>query len=76
MAALYAHDILMPMADTTTKIILVVIALGLWANVAIPLMKPVPVRAFDDNDIGRLVRSMEGDLSRIQRGTCANGKIC
>jgi hypothetical protein len=64
------------MTDKTTKIILIVIALGLWANIAVPLLKPDPVKAFDVDDIERLVKSLENDLGRIQRGTCSNGKIC
>jgi hypothetical protein len=65
------------MIDKTTKLLLCVIALGLWINIAVSLIKPVQVKAAPDvDDIERLVKSMESDLSRIQRGTCSNGKIC
>jgi hypothetical protein len=70
------RDILAAMIDKTTKILLTVIALGLWANVAVPFIKPVRAKAADVDDIERLVKSMESDLGRIQRGTCLNSKLC
>ena len=33
------------MMDPTTKVLLAAVALGLWANVAVTLLKPVAVNA-------------------------------
>jgi hypothetical protein len=59
------------------KIILAAIAAGLWANVAVTLVRPA--HADSDSDISSietLVRSIEGDLGRIEHGNCQNSKIC
>ena len=62
--------------DRTAKLLLALIALGLWANAIVPLLRPFPSHAQDINDIYEKVKSIESDVGRIQRGTCTNGKIC
>ena len=64
------------MTDKTTKLLLLLIALGLWANALVPVFRPITAKAFDIDDIQRFVGSMESDLGSIARGTCTNGKIC
>jgi hypothetical protein len=64
------------MKDKTTKVLLAVIAFGLWINVALSLLRPASVSAQDATTIERLLKGIESDLSRIQRGTCSNNKIC
>lgn len=65
--------------DKSTKIILVLIACGLWANILTPLLAPVKAHADSESvlsDILSKLDSMEYDIGRIQRGTCTNGKLC
>jgi hypothetical protein len=67
--------------DKTTKLLLAVIALGLWANVMISLVRPQPVVAQDQtlssiDDHLQRIESGVSSLERIARGTCTNGKIC
>ena len=69
------------MADRTTKALLLAIAIGLWANLALQ-WGPVPVRAQEDEiletliDIERTLRGVESDVGRIERGSCGNEVIC
>lgn len=57
--------------DKTTKLLLAVAAAGLWANVAVSVFKPVGAVA-QNYEIGVIA----SDLSKIQRGSCVNTKIC
>jgi len=61
------------MLDRTSKILLAAIAIGLWANVVMPLIKAVPASAQVDDE---LIRSIESSVAKIARGSCANHKIC
>ena len=63
------------MIDKTTKLLMALIAVGLWLNAAMYLLRPAPVRA-QSPEIESLIKSIESDLGRIQRGTCSNDKIC
>ena len=60
------------MTDQTTKILLALIALGLWANLAIPLLRPIVAAA---NKADELV-DIANELSAISHSTCTNSKIC
>lgn len=69
------------MTDRSTKILLSSIALGLWANLFIPLVRPVTAVAQYETD--RILQRIEGHLSamdlnieRLQNGSCANGRLC
>ena len=77
------------MADRTTKLLLLAIAVGLWMNVASQWLRPVPVHAavetaqasaFDAiaSDVS-LISSRLGhivsDVSFISAGVCLNPKI-
>lgn len=76
------------MIDRTTKILLIVIALGLWANAMMPLFRPHPVAAqantlssIDDHldnieTTMKQIRSDVDSIERISRGVCPNDKIC
>jgi hypothetical protein len=67
--------------DRTTKAILALIALGLWANAVPRLIHPA---AAADNEyvtvsLGSIVSSLskiESSLSKIEIGGCFNSKIC
>lgn len=76
-----SRDMLSPMTDRTTKLLLLVIALGLWANVSIGLLRQQRASAQDSTlsnidtsliQIGHDVHS----LADIEDGTCRNSKIC
>jgi len=58
-----------------TKIILLAIALGLWANVSTLLLRPATAIA-QDGEVLRYIRADVASLERIARGTCPNPKIC
>ena len=77
------------MTDRTTKILMVLIVLGLWANVSVELFHPTAIAAQDntlltsiDNHLSSIddhlsdIKSNVDSLERITRGTCSNGKIC
>jgi hypothetical protein len=64
--------------DKTTKILLAAIAIGLWANVALPLFRPTAALAQSDEltTIARSVSLLARDLDRIARGLCQNTRLC
>lgn len=66
------------MVDRTTNALLLAIAIGLWLNVAIDWLRPVPVHAQIDqlSGIASSVSSVESYVQGIARGTCINSKIC
>lgn len=63
------------MIDRTTKILLGIIALGLWANAIVPLYQPVTAIA-QGTGLERVVQTIASDLDSIERGRCRNSKIC
>jgi hypothetical protein len=66
------------MSDRTTKLLLATIALGLWANLAVFLFRPVVALAQRDDATMILshVSTIEDELEQIQTGSCSNTKIC
>ena len=62
--------------DRTMKILLAVIALGLFLNVAAELLRPEPVSAQFGTTIEDRLRNIENYLEGISRGTCLNREIC
>jgi len=66
------------MTDKTTKLLLLAIALGLWANALIPVVRPTVVGA-QNSQLGSIddhLDNIETAIVRIGRGTCTNGKLC
>jgi hypothetical protein len=59
------------MTDRTTKALLLMIAIGLWVNLAAMWSRPVPLRAADA-DTTVIMR----DVHAIAAGSCSNKKIC
>jgi len=55
--------------DRTTRILLGLIALGLFLNVATDILRPEPVHAQN-------LSIIEADLRAIYNGICPNPKIC
>jgi len=69
------------MADRTTKILLAIIALGLWCNLFATVVRPMTAFAQYEGDY--ILRSIDAHLAKIdanidklQKGACANGKLC
>lgn len=61
--------------DRTTKLLLALIALGLFMNALNPWLMPMPVAA-QNQDIAGYLSDIESSVSRIARGACPNIKIC
>jgi hypothetical protein len=57
--------------DRAAKALLAVIAIGLWANIAIVLLRPAPAGAQSDELSG-----IATDRGKIENGTCTNVKLC
>jgi hypothetical protein len=69
------------MTDRTSKILLALIALGLWANLFVPLLRPNTALAQYENDhilksIDARLASIDLNIEKLQKGTCANGRLC
>ena len=60
--------------DRISKVLLTLIALGLWANVLIPILRPPIVSAQDENE--HHLADIERSLTNIEHGVCVNSKIC
>ena len=61
--------------DKSSKILLGIIAAGLWANATIAVLKITPARA-DAESYMSYLSSIESNIGRIARGTCLNNKLC
>jgi hypothetical protein len=61
--------------DRSTRLLLGLIALGLWANVFAPLFRASPVHAQDADSIAQSLKNIEHDVHSIYNGTCLS-KIC
>ena len=64
--------------DCTTKVLLLLIALGLWANALVPALRPAIVAAArpDSDDMERDVHNIAHDVHSLYSGICLNTKIC
>jgi hypothetical protein len=59
------------MGDKTTKILLALVAIGLWANIGVSLLKPTSVLAQNPD-----IATISHDVHAIYNGTCTNKKVC
>lgn len=67
------------MADRTTKVLLGMIALGLWANVTTSLFHPLTAAAQSHGQLDTLVTDVDalrGFVENIAAGDCVNHKLC
>jgi hypothetical protein len=62
--------------DKTTKVILALIALGLWLNVVVPLFYPARVAAEDKKQMEQDLHNIAHDVHALYSGVCLNSKIC
>jgi hypothetical protein len=56
--------------DRTTKILLLLIALGLWANVLTPAVSA------QNFSIPPILQEIATHVTRISNGTCRNVRLC
>jgi hypothetical protein len=77
----------LPMIDRTSKILLALIALGLWANILLVLLGPNAAIAQSVQNAQRTqstelqtmaldVHNIESDVSSISTGVCSNRTLC
>jgi hypothetical protein len=58
--------------DRTTKILMMVVAAGLWTNIGVSLLRPSSAKADAEQYPGRIYNS----VAAIANGACTNRKIC
>jgi len=58
-----------------TKVLLALIAVALWAQLLMPVVRPVSVKA-DDDDSAKSLAKIADDLHLISTGNCGNTVIC
>lgn len=63
------------MTDRTTKLLLAVIAAGLWANAAVHLAQPAIAQGLSGTDSTNLARITDR-IDGIFYGSCANKRLC
>ena len=61
------------MVDRTVKLILVVIALGVWTDVALHFRH---ASAWGEPDFGSELSSIEESIHNIAMGKCLNARLC
>ena len=61
--------------DKITKLLLLMIALGLWVNALAPLFRPAPVAA-QNEELHDTLKNIAHDVHGLWSGTCINTKIC
>ena len=68
------------MIDRTTKVLLGAIALGLWANAGVPLLRTTPAYAAADvqllSGIDEKLEAMLAGIMGLYRGKCPNKNLC
>ena len=67
--------------DRTTKLLLAAIALGLWVNIAAPLLRPTSVKAQVPYEQAQVpfeqsVQNIAQSISMIAYGNCPNRVLC
>jgi hypothetical protein len=64
--------------DRSAKVLMGIIAAGLWANAAILAFQPIKASAQSD-DLGKIlthVGHIAADVAFLTRGGCSNPKLC
>jgi hypothetical protein len=67
------------MVDRTTKLLLAIIAAGLWANIAAWNSRIAPANAQDSNLTLRMeksLRDIDTNIAALAIGACSNRKLC
>ena len=69
--------------DRTTKVLLALIAMGLFLNAIVPLAQPPTVQAqapgiiaMQNRQTALVINRIHDELARISNGSCRNDKIC
>jgi hypothetical protein len=60
------------------KLLLAAIALGLWTNVWVTLVRPTQAQTTGDplSDLAHTLGFIQTELHKLMDGTCLNRKIC
>ena len=60
------------------KLLLAAIALGLWANVWVTLVRPTQAQTTGDplTELSHTLSFIQTELHKLMDGTCSNRKIC
>ncbi len=61
------------MKDRTIKLLLALIAAGLWANALVPVFKPTPALAQQSENY---LRNIDQNITNLVFGRCLNRKLC
>ena len=69
------------MMDRTTRILLAIIAFGLWANLFVSVLRPSQAVAQYEADyvlksVNAHLANIDVNIDRLQKGACTNGKLC
>lgn len=64
------------MRHRSDRVLLIAIAVGLWANVALGVLTPMPLNAQGSGDTERYLSQIAKDVRNISNGVCLNAKIC
>ena len=69
--------------DRTTKVLLALIAMGLFLNAIVPFVQPAVVQAqapgiiaAQNRQTALVINRIYDELARISNGSCRNDKIC
>ena len=69
--------------DRTTKVLLALIAMGLFLNAIVPFVQPAVVQAqapgiiaAQNRQTSLVIDRIHNELVRIANGSCSNDKIC
>lgn len=75
--------------DRTTKVLLLLVAIGLWLNLLVPVLRPIKVSADSSgvetylvlilgeiSQIKRDISATKDDIRKISQGTCSNMTLC
>lgn len=63
------------MIDRTTKVLLALIAFGIWLNIALPIYRP-SVAVAQDFQTPAFISSIASYVQQIATGTCLNHRLC
>jgi len=59
--------------DRSAKILLGLIAAGLWANAILPVLKIIPAQA---QSADHYLQRIDSNISLLVNGVCVNRKLC
>jgi hypothetical protein len=69
------------MTDRMSRVLLALIALGLWANLLASAIRPIAAVAQYETDhilrsVDARLASVDANIDKLQRGSCSNRRLC